>query len=275
MDQMRLLDRLERRIGNLGIRNLALYIVIGNAAVWLLGFAFQSNYTLADLLMLSRAAVLRGEVWRIVTFALLTSFGGSVLTVILELYFIYMIGTNLEYSWGSFKLTFYYFAGLLLTVAVSLVTGIGVRGARYLHLSLFFAFAQLAPEMRIMLFFIIPVKIKWLAWISWAFTALEFIRAEPWQQRLVILAPITVFLFFFWRDILYFIRSKKKSSANRGDFHRKVRAAKIVKTSFHKCEVCGRTELDSPDMDFRYCSKCEGNYEYCSDHLRDHNHRSS
>ena len=270
---MRFLDKLERRFGGFAIKNLALYVIIGNAAVWLVNFAV-ANVQILTRFALIPVLVFKGEVWRIISFVFLTSFGGSLLSVALELYFIYIVGSNLEYSWGSFRLTIYYFAGLILTVIVSLTTGTFVFSARYIHLSLFFAFAQLVPDMQVRLFFIIPIKIKWLAWLSWAFTALELIRAESWGDRLVILAPIVVFLMFFWNDIIYFIRGKRRSSSNRSGFRRKVREAKLVKASFHKCDVCGITEIEAPSMDFRYCSKCEGNHEFCMNHLNDHIHYS-
>lgn len=270
---MRFLDKLERRFGRLGIKNLILYIIIGNLAIWFIGFAIPGLSVTARLVLLP-GMVLKGEVWRLFTFVFLTSFGGSLLGVALELYFLYFIGSNLEYAWGSFRLTLFYFAGLILTAVVSIATGTVVWNAEFIHLSLFFAFAMLAPDLQIRIFFIIPVKVKWLAWLSWAFTALQFIGADTWGERLVILAPISIYLLFFWSDILYFIRSKRKSSSNRGGFQRKVREAKLVKASFHKCDVCGITELEAPSMDFRYCSKCAGNHEFCEEHLSDHIHYS-
>ena len=270
---MRVLDKLERRIGWFAIKNLTMYIVIGNALVWLLGFIFTNN-DIAPRLALIPAYVFKGEVWRIFTFILLNSFGGSAISVILELYFLYIVGSNLEASWGSFRLTFFYFIGFAITVAVALITGYSVAGARYIHLSLFFAFASLAPEMRILLFFIIPVKIKWLAWAAWAFTAYEFITARAWAGRLFILAPLVAYFLFFGPDILRSIKMNRRSVNRRRAFDRKKGEPKIIKMSFHKCETCGLTELDAPDMDFRYCSKCEGDYEYCAEHLKDHYHRS-
>ena len=270
---MRALDKLERKLGWLAIKNLTVYLVVGNAIVWLAGFIF-TNIDLASRLELDPALVYKGELWRVFSFIFLNTFGSSVLSAILELYFLYIVGSNLEASWGSFRLTLYYFIGFALTAAVSLVTGFPVFGARYIHLSLFFAFASLAPEMRILLFFIIPVKIKWLAWAAWAFTAYEFITAGSWIIRLYILAALVAYALFFSRDIIGAIRLNRKTVANRRRFERNKVAGKVIKASFHKCEVCGITEIDAPNMDFRYCSKCEGDYEYCSEHLRDHYHRS-
>lgn len=270
---MRILGWIERKFGWFAIKNLTLYIVAGNALVWLAGMLLQ-DYVLFERLALVPKSVFKGEVWRVFTFVLLNSFGGSILTVVLELYFLYMIGSNLEVIWGSFRFTLYYFTGLILTVAVSLIFGIPCFNAKYIHLSLFFAFAQFAPDMQILLFFFIPVKIKWLAWASWAYTAYEFVMAGQWGFRLVILAPLAGFLLFFGPDILKSIRSRRKTFLKQRDYGAKLSKAKVIKAYFHKCEVCGITEKDAPDMDFRYCSKCSGNHEFCMKHLGDHVHHS-
>ena len=270
---MRILDRLEKKIGWFAIRNLALYIVIGNAIVWLIGFIFAENVFATRLVLIPRE-VFRGEVWRLITFLLLNSFGGMPIFVLIELYFVYMIGRNLEAAWGSFRLTLFYFIGYALTVFISLISGVPVMGARYIHLSLFLAFAQLAPDMRILLFFIIPVKIKWLSWAAWAFLAYEFFMTG-WTGKLFILAPLTAFFLFFGPQIQQAVRNNRRAVNNRRAYESKKSEAKIVRVSFHKCEVCGLTEIDDPNMDFRYCSKCEGDHEYCSGHLDSHVHHGS
>jgi len=271
--EKRLLDKLERRIGWFALRNLTLYIVIGNAVVWIMGYIFiQSDFVLR--LVLIPQAVMRGEVWRVITFLLINTFGSSPLPAILELYFLFMIGRNLEASWGSFRITLFYFIGFALTVAVSFIFGFPVAGARYIHLTLFLAFARIAPEMRILLFFIIPVKIKWMAWAAWAFLAFEFITSDSWAHRLLILAPLTAFLLFFWREIITTIRNNRLAFSNRRAFEQKKSEARVLKATFHKCEACGLTEKDSPNMDFQYCSKCVGDHEYCSEHINDHYHQS-
>ena len=269
---MRLLDKLERRIGWFAIRNLTIILVTGNAIVWLFGMVFPDNQFVIRMALVP-AAVFKGEVWRIVTFIFLNTFGSSPLSALLELYFLFMVGRNLDASWGSFRFTLFYFIGFALTVITSLATGFPVfDGARYIHLSLFLAFARIAPDMRILLFFIIPIKIKWMAWAVWAFTAYEFIMASSMAARLFILAPVVAYLLFFWHDIFDSIRLNRKAVYSRRDFERKKGEARVIKASFHKCDVCGLTERDAPDMEFRYCSKCKGDHEYCSNHLGDHYH---
>ena len=271
---MRILDKLERRIGWFAIKNLTNILVVGNAAIWLMGFIFSgSNFIM--YLVLFPSEVLKGEIWRIVSFIFTNSFGSSPISALIELYFLFMIGRNLEMSWGSFRLTVFYFIGFALTVAVSMITGMPVAGARYIHLSLFLAFARLAPEMKILLFFIIPIKIKWLAWAAWAFTAFEFITARSWANRLLILAPIAAFLLFFGSGLIASVKLNRKVFNNRRSFERKKTEGRVIKATFHKCEVCGLTEEGDPDMEFRYCSKCDGDYEYCSHHLDNHYHRSA
>ena len=268
---MRIVDRLERKIGWFAVRNLIVYIVAGNALVWLVGFIFQGN-VFADRLALIPSQVFKGEVWRVFTFLLLTSFGSSPISAILELYFIYMIGRSLEADWGSFRLTLYYFIGFFLTVAISLATGMPYASAGYIHLSLFFAFAMLAPDMQILLFFFIPVKVKWLAWLSAAFMAFGFVIAPHWVIRLYILAPLVAFALFFGQDIAGMFGNNRRAYKNKSAFRNKLAKANVVKVSFHKCEICGVTENDSPDAEFRYCSKCAGDHEFCMEHLGDHNH---
>lgn len=270
---MRFLDKLERRIGWFAIKNLVLYIVIGNAAVWLFSFATRNGALIAQLVLFPQL-VFRGEIWRVVTFVFLTSFNYSPISVLFELYFVYMVGSALENNWGRFRLTFYYFCCLVLTVLVSLITGVPVIGAGYINLSIFFVFASLAPDMYIRLFFIIPVKIKWLAWAAAAFTAYQFVMSESWIYRLLVLAPITVYFIFFGPGYISTLLNNRRAYTNKRNFQRKVDASRIIKASFHKCTVCGITELDSPDMEFRYCSDCVGDYEYCMNHLHDHHHRT-
>ena len=270
---MKIIDKLERRISWFAIRNLTIYIVAGSMIVWFLDYVFI-NFGLNERLALNPLMVFQGEVWRLISFIFINSFGSSPLSMLLELYFIFMVGRNLEACWGSFRLTLYYFLGLIVTIIVSLITGVTVVGARYIHLSLFFAFASIAPEMRILLFFIIPVKIKWLAWVSWAFLAFEFIMSQSWGHRLIIVAPLVSYILFFWHDIINTIRRNRVASKNKLTYERRKTEARVIKASFHKCEICGLTEIDAPDMDFRYCSKCNGNYEYCMNHLSNHHHRS-
>jgi membrane associated rhomboid family serine protease len=271
---MRILDRIERKIGWFSIPNLILYVIIGNAAVWLTGFAFR-DISLLSRLYLAPQMVFRGEIWRIFSFVLLNSFGSSPISVIFELYFLYMVGSSLEYNWGSFRLTFYYFASLLLTAAVSLLTNTPVAGAMYIHLSLFLAFAQIAPEMRILLFFFIPVKIKYMGWAAWAFIAFQFVMSPGWGDRLIILAALAVFVLFFGSQITHSLRLNRRAFINKREYGKKINSSKLVRASFHKCGECGKTEIDAPDTEFRYCSKCQGNYEYCMDHLNNHIHHSS
>ncbi|MDR3121507.1 MAG: rhomboid family intramembrane serine protease [Clostridiales bacterium] len=269
---MRLLDMLERKIGWFAVRNLILYVIIGNAAVFLFGFTGIGGAEFAARLMLLPGEVLRGEVWRVVTFVFAESFGSSPIFLLLELYFLYMIGTSLEHAWGSFKMNFYYFCGLAATVAASLLTGApGSAGA--IHLSLFLAFAQLAPELQILIFFFIPVKIKWLGWAAWAFTAYSFVMAGSWQARLLIAMPLCAFFLFFGGGIVRGLRNNRRAFFNRRDFELKKADAERAKGTFHRCAVCGRTEKDAPELEFRYCSRCEGDYEYCAEHLHAHTHK--
>jgi hypothetical protein len=249
------------------------YIVVANAIVFLIDFVFD-GISLSSLLLLYPERVLGGEIWRLVTF-IFVPVDSSPLFILLTLYFYYMIGMSLEHNWSSFRLNVYYLIGMLTTIAVSLsallfmnapVTGTAVN----INLTLFLAFASVVPEMRIMIFFVIPVKVKWLGWLTWAFIGFQFITVPGIPGKAMVLLPLANYLVFFGNDIYRALKLGRQSAKNRQVFESRVREA--AKEYIHKCSVCGITEIDAPDMVFRYCSKCNGDYEYCSEHLSDHEH---
>ena len=256
---MNLLNKLERKFGKYSIKNLMTGIVILNAVVYLLMYVDASG-TLIEKLRLVPQLVMQGEVWRLITYVFIPP-NASVIWIIFILYFYYMIGTALEQEWGSFKFNIYYLLGMIGTTIAAFVFG-GVGTATYINSSLFFAFARLFPEYEILLYFILPVKVKYLAWLNWAFLGFTIIFM-PGYRAAAIVSIINYFI-FFGRDIV----SNTKSYGKR-----KVYQAKLSKDfTVHKCTICEKTEKDDPKMDFRYCSTCEGDYEYCMDHLKNHEH---
>lgn len=260
---MRWLNRLERKFGGLAIKNLMGYIVGLNALVFVLNL-YDQTFELFSVLSLVPYRVLEGEVWRLVTFLFIPP-TRSLIFIVFVLYFYFMIGTSLENYWGTFKFNFYYFLGALGTVAAAFITGAGVSPV-YLNLSLFLAFATLNPNYTILVFFILPLKVKYLAYLSGAFLCFEFLTA-PLAGKLAILVAVANYILFFGGDVFKRIKSvyrrhEYKSSVKQGQ-----------RETFHRCTVCGITEKDDPDMRFRYCTKCSGTYEYCSEHLQDHEHK--
>ncbi len=267
---MNWLDRLEKRFGRFAIKNLMTYIVAINALVFLLETIITGG-TLTNFLILDPSLVLKGEVWRLVTFIFIPP-SSSMIWIIFVLYFYYIIGNGLEQEWGSFKFNLFYFFGIIGTAAATFITlgfgEIGYGTATYINLSLFLAFARIYPDYEVLLFFILPVKMKYLAWLNWFFFGYTILTASL-PLKIAAAAAILNYFIFFGKDILRRTKSTRNSYYNR----RKFKVDLPKRTSIHKCTVCGITENDDPMMEFRYCSKCQGHYEYCSQHLFTHEHK--
>lgn len=282
------LNKMERKLGRFAIPNLMFYIIILYAVGFVLDlFAPEVYY---NWLALDAGAILRGQVWRIITFIIKPP-ETSLLFVIFTLYLYYMIGTELEHVWGTFRFNLYYFTGVLLhVIAVFVVyafTELSLpMDTYYLNMSLFFAFAAIFPNQRLYLFGIIPIKMKYLAWLDGAYFVYAIYLAIRYGSQPVVgayyiaaalaaVVSILNFLLFFLATRNYHKVSPKQMKRRR-EYHKAVNEAKQTRTDAngarHRCAVCGRTELDDPNLEFRYCSKCNGNYEYCQDHLFTHEH---
>ena len=264
-----------------GINNLMLYIVFGTLAVWLLGAMDRTNL-LESYLAFDAAAVLHGQVWRIVTFVLIPESGG--IWLLLFLYFYYFIGSTLEREWGSGRFTIYYLMGMLLTVvygfATYFVTGRSyLMTANYINLSMFFAFATLFPDNRVLLFYFIPIKIKWLAVVD----ALYFVyaifeglgRGQGMMSFLPLVAILNYFLFCgdtLFRSVAPRSREQRQSTINFKRAARKINYEQKTRGYTRKCAVCGRTDTDYPELEFRYCSRCKGVHCFCQDRINNHVH---
>ena len=265
------IDRFCYKHPRFGIPNLMLAIVICNAIVFVLDMV--SSGTLSPLLYFNRHLILHGQVWRLITFVMVPGYS-NIIWLAIGLYFYWFIGSNLEREWGAGKFTIYYFSGVLLTAIVGMITG--YASITYINLSLFLAFATLFPNLQFLLFFIIPVKAKWLAWLDGALLAFSFISylvQGSIAGAVLILVSILNYLIYFWDDLFYFVRRQKRSTSRQAmNFKRAAEAKRDAKGYLHKCAVCGRTDTDYPDLEFRYCSKCKGYYCYCMDHINNHVH---
>lgn len=273
----RYIDRFCYKHPNFGIRNLMLFIVIGNAAVYI----FSMMDTTGDFLRylyLSPYLILRGQIWRLVTFVLVPE-NTNLLFLAVFLYFYYFIGSSLENQWGTGKFTVYYIFGMLLTIIysfiASLITGFNQLfyiGASYINLSMFFAFATLFPDNRVLLFFIIPIKIKWLAYLNAAYFVVSMIGG----RTLLPLIALLNYLLFCGDILLSSLKTiKYRSSKNVVNFQkaaRQYRAQQAQAPYRRRCEVCGKTDTEYPDLEFRYCSRCEGYHCYCAEHINNHIH---
>lgn len=278
------IDRFCARHPRFGIPNLMLYIVGGTVAVYLLTLFSSSGAT--SFLWLDMDYVLRGELWRLVTFVFVPT-QSNPFFLLISLYFYYFIGNALERNWGEGRFTIYYFSGVVLTILAALVgqlLGLGgvVVGTAYINLSMFFAFAMLYPDMQVLLFYIIPIKVKWLAYVDAAVFAFDVVANLLGGSIVAALMPLVAILNFFVYFSPYFARRRQqqryRNSPQARQYRANVRAAQAEQARqaqqgyHHKCCVCGRTDADHPELQFRYCSRCAGYHCYCSDHIFSHVH---
>jgi membrane associated rhomboid family serine protease len=259
------LDKLERKFGRLAISGLMKYIVVLNGLVYLLMYLDPTGAYVHTLTLIPQL-VWAGEFWRLITYIFIPP-SASPLFILFILYFYYLIGSTLEQEWGSFKFNLFYLFGIIGTTLAAFITG-GETTSLYLNLSLFLAFAQLFPDFELLLFFILPVKIKYLGWLQWAFIALTVITASL-PAKIAALVSVVNFFIFFGKDLFSQAKLNNRSYQRRQKFHSESISAK---TAFHKCTICGRTEVDDPKLEFRYCAQCDGDHEYCLEHLKNHEH---
>ena len=286
-------DRFCRKHPRLAIPNLMMYIVIGTAIVYILDMF--GPFPISDYLTFSPYYIVRGQVWRLITFIFIP-LDNNPFWFILSLYMYWWIGSAVEREWGSTKFTVFYGTGVLLNILSGLILALflggfsgpipTLHGAEYLNMSLFFSMATLFPDLTILLFFVIPLKAKWLAWIDAALFLFGIGRGlvntvlyGPFMLVSVIppLVAMLNYLLFFWSDITGFFtrtfrRAKHQTSRQTINFKQATRHAQQQKGYIHKCAVCGKTDTDYPDEEFRYCSKCNGYYCYCSEHIHNHVH---
>lgn len=279
------MERFALQHPNFGVPNLMLYIVIGNVIAFFLlrmtsGLAIQFLY-------FDWGLVLRGQIWRLLTFVFVPE-STQPFNLILSLYFMYFIGSMLEREWGTPKFNLYYLSGVVLTLITGVAShyafGYGVlMGTYYVGMSMFLAFAALYPDARLMLLYIIPVKAKWLALADVALFAVDIIAAlfrGDWLRALLPVIALFNFLIFFWCEIVDQIDRRRAYSRHRNSHQtiqfksavRQQRKKEAQQGYRHKCSVCGRTDTDCPDLEFRYCSRCAGYHCFCVDHIFNHEH---
>ncbi|MCR5108578.1 MAG: hypothetical protein K6B28_10505 [Lachnospiraceae bacterium] len=303
------LNKLERKYGKYAISNLSLYIIIA----YVIGYILTLTGSV-EFIALNPYKILHGQIWRIVTWIIVPPSALNIFTIIM-LFFYYSLGTTLERTWGAFKYNVYIFSGIIFTVLGAAILyavyiALGYPGEMvgsfvsnafstyYINLSIFLAFAASYPDMQVLLYFIIPVKIKWLALLDIIVLAFSFFGGNMGIKVSIITSLLNFIVFFF--NVMDFKRFSPKEIYRRYSFKKQVKNAgmggvyydksspvknrqerssaddkeKAVKLTKHKCVICGRTELDGDDLEFRYCSKCKGSYEYCQDHLFTHTHKT-
>lgn len=274
------LDGFCARHPRFGIPNLMRVIVAGNILVYFL--MMLSNYSAISFLTFNLSGLLHGEIWRIITYIFVPGYSG-VFSLLISLYFYYWIGSTLEQRWGTVRFNLYYFGGVLLTVIgvtiVSLIThqyNLTVAGTTYVNLSMFLAFAAMFPDAQVLLFFIIPIRMKWLALLDIALFALEVLTSLLHGNLTGVIIPILAllnFIIFIWPEVHYRTeRRRYQRSRQTVQFKRAVQQQQQQKGYHHKCCICGKTDTDYPHMQFRYCSKCAGYHCFCEEHIFNHVH---
>ncbi len=287
-------NRLRRKLEKYAIPNLTLYLIICYGIGYLMQFLVPAGY---QYLMLDPFLVLKGQVWRLVTWILIPPDSSNIFFVLITLYLYYSLGGLLERIWGTYKYNVYLFSGLLFTILGAFVlcgysvlmgaqptmyTGLyllnngsavyfGQFSTYYINMSIFLACAASIPDVQVLLMFLFPIKVKWLGIVYGIILLVNCIQGG--------IATWIVVIFSLLNFLVFFLRSKGKMHLSVGqikrqqEFHQKMRAAGQTKgITRHKCAICGRTELDGDDLEFRFCSKCNGNYEYCQYHLFTHEH---
>lgn len=275
---------------NKGIPNLMLYITLGSAIVYLLSMFDRSN-TLYYALCFDRAKILQGQIWRLFTYPF-TYNAGNILITAIGLVCYFSLGKAMENAWGTLRFNLFYLSGIVLMDIFCMIFG-GWADTYYLNLSLFLGYATMYPNAQFLFLYIIPVKAWIFAIIDLALTLYSFINmtaAGFFPYSLFPFVAIGNYFLFFGKDVINVIPLswqanfsrlfKKRAPTSQGqrpiNFHSagsyEASTAKAKAPYTHRCTVCGRTDISHPDLEFRYCSRCNGYYCYCEDHINHHSH---
>ena len=278
-----------------------LYVVIGNVIVFVL--SLLNGVDAFEWLCFDKTSILRGEVWRLITYVFTET--QSPLGIIF-LYFFYSIGRHVEQTMGTFKFNLYYFTGLILMDAFAMIFSPVIPEViqtqeeltylqhtisayydmgYYLHLSLLLTFATLHPDTQIYIFLVLPIKASYFALIYGILVAVEIFNLSfpvfYFPHNLFPLVGVSNYLLFLGSDIQRMLpakwRKNRRKAAPRPDaepiqFRPVQRPAPKAEDFSHKCTICGRTDITNPELEFRYCSRCNGYHCYCQDHINDHTH---
>ncbi|MGN0164640.1 MAG: hypothetical protein ACI39R_00515 [Lachnospiraceae bacterium] len=304
-----MINKLERKYGKYAIHNLMKYVVM----LYIMGFVvYMISYSRGvDIYSLYFAfdidKILHGQIWRLVTF-LIQPLDTNIFFMLISVYLYYVIGNSLENAWGSFRFNMFYFSGVIFNILAAVIIYIFflvISGGlihfsypislHYINLSMFLAFGTVYGDARVLLYFIIPIKVKYLAWIYVIIELYGVVSSFISYGKIIGICNLIMLVVSLLNFLIFFMGMLKRSGRGpkavkrRRDFERAyqngVNEAAYRSTvtrgengrshaviTRHKCAVCGRTELDDDDLEFRFCSKCEGNYEYCMDHLYTHTH---
>ncbi len=281
-------DRFCFKHRNAGIPNLMLYLCIGSAIVYLIS-NFAGNYTLYNILCFDRALILQGQVWRLISYPLTDGMGSSIFMALIGFVCYYSLGRAMENTWGTLRFNLFYLSGVVLMDIFGMLTGVPAS-VNYLNLSLFLAYATTYRDAQFLLLFIIPVKawifaLVYLGMILYDFISMTVQGLFPYS--LYPLVSLANYFLFFGKDVVNVFPMSWRANFSRL-FKKKPKKAKVVpfpsagsyeattakpsEPYNHRCTVCGRTDISHPDLEFRYCSRCNGYHCYCIDHINNHEH---
>jgi membrane associated rhomboid family serine protease len=258
------IKRLERFLEPVAVPNLTLYLVAGQTFFYLtfmLGLLDPVRFIYVPEL------VLEGQVWRLVTFVFMPP-ATSWIFIAFALYFLFFTGRTLEEQWGVVRYNLFVLTGYVLTVGLSFITPGAVGTNVFIAGSIFLAFAYLYPDFVLYIFLILPVKIKWMALVTWVIYAYSFFTGGV-ATKLSVVASVGNFLLFFGRDLWLDAKTGRRRMQAQAA---RLREASTEQEPRHRCHVCGKDSNQYPQMDFRYCSQCAGDQCYCPDHIRNHVH---
>lgn len=292
----KMLNKLERKYGKYAIERLSLYLILA----YVIGYTLQFSGSL-DFLRLNPYEIANGQIWRIVTWVIVPPERFSIFTIIM-LFLYYSLGTTLERTWGTFRYNVYIFSGMIFTLIgaallyVVLVCVLGLDGAfigrnvalcvstYYINMSIFLAFAATYPDMQLLLYFIIPIKIKWLGILYGVLLFFDMIQGNIFVRVIIAMSLLNFVIFYLstrnlhggyrkakWTKGFSFGNASTTTNTQRNEYNNQRRANPSI--TKHRCAICGQTEKDNSELEFRFCSKCNGNYEYCNVHLFTHIHK--
>lgn len=259
-----------------GIPNLMLYVTIGTALVYLMSL-FDRSYTLYNALCFDRALILQGQVWRLFTYVFVYD-AGHILVTAIVLFCYYTLGRAMEAVWGTLRFNLFYFTGMVLMDVFCLIFG-GQADITYLNMSLFLGYATMYPQARFLFLYIIPVKAWIFGIIDLALTAVSVITMTAsglFPYSLFPLVAIGNYFLFFGSDVKNLFPwwgPRVQKTTHKVVFKTMPPRKEEQKPSYnHRCTICGKTDVSHPELEFRYCSRCNGYFCYCEEHINHHTH---
>lgn len=294
------MSKWEKKFGKYAISNLTFVLIACYVAGYLLTWLARP---IMGYLTLNPYAILHGQIWRMVTWVISPPSSFDLFTIIMLMFYL-SLGTTLEKVWGTWQYNVYIFTGILLTIlgsflcmgvfylvygqaATSVMQELCYYGAwhfstYFINMSIFLAYAATFPNAQVLLMFVIPIKVKYLGIVYGVMLVYQMVgyfqvgllqSAEYWFGVAAVAASLLNFLIFWLRSKNH-MNWNPKQVKRKMEFRQDIRRNPNPKITKHKCAICGRSEEDDPTMEFRFCSKCNGNYEYCQNHLFTHQHRT-